>query len=138
MSSDLLCYNYKIADMQLSIKLNRGCWSLGFDGATGKSYLYSLFRSAMSSSHLKKDFLGITYCPGFNTEDYMKRICNFSGKYILLDRFDLYYDKSLVSKALSSADCVFLDLKDYVKWQQLPYHQATIFFDKNKLEVTAD
>lgn len=130
--------NYKsntINDLQLTIRIGKGCWCLGFDGATGKSYLRTLFESEMASKNGKKEYLGLTYDSLKDSEDYIKSIKNFSGKYILLDRFDLYFDERIVEEALKNDRCVMIDLKNYVRWNRIPYRGAMIKFDKKQLEV---
>lgn len=128
--------SFDINGFKLTLLSRKGSWCLGFDGSIGKTYLYNLFLQAQEIPEYKDMFLGLTY-EEIDSEEYVNRIKAFTGKYVILDRFDLYFDERIVEEALKNDRCVFVVLKNEMLWNRIPYRGATIEFDANGMIVEA-
>lgn len=128
---------YQIGEITLQLELPAGDFCYVFDGnsSTGKTYLYDLFKTAMTLSSMEHDFLAFTYDPVMQKKFYIEALQDFNGKYIMLDRFDMYFDIDIAEAAIKDGRVVLMDLKDYCAMQKLPVHGAEISFDATSLEV---
>lgn len=122
---------YQIGEMTLQLELPAGefCYVFDGNGSTGKTYLHDLFKIAAMLNGMKNQFLAFTYDPAMQKTDYIAALQNFKGKYIMFDRFDLYFDLDITNAAIKDGRVVLMDLKDYCAMQQLPVHGAEISFD---------
>lgn len=131
---------YKIGDFSLYLDLwpCKGCWYLSGDSADGKTYLCKLFNAAESLGGLRGNFLGMTYVKTADKSFYIKQLKDFNGKYVMLDRLDLYFDEDIISQAMSKGNrVVMIDLKNYIMCRKLPLRCADISFDSTSMRVRA-
>lgn len=128
---------YQIGEMTLQLELPAGefCYVFDGNGSTGKTYLHDLFRIAAMLDGMKHQFLAFTYDHTMQKTDYIAALQNFKGKYIMFDRFDLYFDLDITNAAIKEDRVVLMDLKDYYAMQQLPVRGAEISFDAVSMRV---
>lgn len=127
----------KLLDIEIDIKINEnGIYSLGFNGASGKSYLYELMESYANTND-NETVLAFTYDKRIDNNYISESIMKFCGKYIILDRLDLYFDVGIRNALISkSEECIILiDLKNDISLRRLPIQTASIYLFKDKLEV---
>lgn len=109
-----------------------GVYCLGFYGGTGKTYLYNVLKA---KSTLNKDILCITYDKDLTESDVIKKIQEFNGQVLMLDRLNMYYT-GRIGKALSESECItFIDLKDNLKLREMPIGLVRIKVYKDSIEV---
>lgn len=126
----------KLLDIEINILLKEnGIYCLGFNGASGKSYLYELLESY--SNNKRDEVLALTFNSKFNDNFIISCISDFRGKYIILDRLDLYFSKAIRDALISkSKSCIILiDLKNNISLRRLPIKLACIKLYNNRLEV---
>lgn len=119
--------------VKVSIKTaGPGIYCLGFDGGTGKTYLWEILNS---KSVFNKDILCVTYNPELSEDSLISKIDGFTGQVLFLDRLNLYYTEK-VGEALSKKNCVVLvDLKDNDFLRQMPTALAEVEIGEDKVEV---
>lgn len=126
-----------IQGVNVELKIDRKIYSLGFNSASGKTYLYKMFEAYVEVPSNKDKVLLITWEKNMTTEGIKSKITQFSGRLIILDRFDLYFDMKIV-EALKTKDIpVLLDLKDYELMNEFECYLAEIVLERDKIMVKA-
>lgn len=127
----------RVQDVEIKINITEpGVYCLGFDGATGKSYLYSMVEAYCKQS-MSTDILAITYDSRINSAAITARLESFNGKIILLDRFDLYCTDDIIDSLVRKVNSVvLLDLKSDIIWRKLPVKFAKVHMQRNVIEVS--
>lgn len=121
--------------LEIDIK-DTGVFCPGFKGAIGKTYI-GILSDKENQLLGNNDIRFITYNSA-NTEDViLLQIAGFDGKYLFLDRFDLYISDTLVDAVLSkSKSCsIILDLKSESWWRKFPVKFVSITRSREGVSV---
>lgn len=103
-----------VHDTEILIRVHPGgVYFMGGDGATGKSYLFSLLKARNQIVGEQDKVLLLTCDADLTKEDYIKRIKRFKGNLIFADRFSLYGDRELLQLLVASGATALVDEKDY-------------------------
>lgn len=127
----------KIQGIDVELKIERKIYSLGFNSASGKTYLYKMFEAYTEIPSNNDAVLLITWRKNLVTDDILKEIEGFNGKLIMLDRFDLYFDLKIVEALREKNVPVLLDLKDYECMNKFECYLADIILERNRIMVEA-
>ena len=98
----------------------KGIFCPGFDGAIGKTYIGILANK--TNQLLGNNDIGfVTYSPMSDESIVITQIEIFTGKYLFLDRLDLYITDNLVEaiKRKSITCAIILDLKNTKWWRKM-------------------
>jgi hypothetical protein len=127
-------YNFKVNDVDIKLDLDKGCaYVLGSRGAIGKTYLYGLLSAYRN---FNGDVLVVTYAKNMSSQDILKMIDEFGGDIIMLDRFDLYFDESIVEAGIKKGCIVLIDLKSNSFVNKLPVQPVDFVVQPNSIEVS--
>lgn len=128
----------EIKDVQVDIKVSgNGIYCLGFSGADGKTYLYRTLKAISEYKRESNSILALTYDSMWTKQMITTKLKEHKWKYIILDRFDLYYSKEIITilKELQE-DCVILiDLKNTKVLQYIPNSLAKVKWTQKRIEV---
>lgn len=105
-----------------------GIYLLNQDGASGKSYLCKLIQDY---SIVDKSCMAITYNSERRELDMLEDIRQFDGKFLLLDRLDLYHSDELLHVVQSKDIVTLVDLKDDNVWRTVQFKFASVRIEKN-------
>lgn len=128
----------EIKDVCVDIKVSgNGIYCLGFSGADGKTYLYKLLRAIAENKKESNNILAFTYDSMWTTEMIAIKLREHKWKYVMLDRFDLYYSKEIITilKDLQKDCVILLDLKNTKVLRYIPNSLAKVKWTQEKVEV---
>lgn len=128
---------YSIGDIKVEIKdIENGVYILGFDGATGKTYFYKSVKALCNLKKYSDIFLAVTFNDDYTDEEYVRKVSAFKGKFIVMDRFDLYISNELIRTIEEAIDkVIFIDLKDERISNNIKCKLAYVDLKKDIVEV---
>jgi hypothetical protein len=100
---------FKAGDVMVGINVEDGIYTLGFSGASGKTYLRKLISSYEAEGH--EDVVEFTYDKKVSSDELINKISKLNTKVILLDRFDLYFDRKVLDVCSKVSRITLIDLK---------------------------
>lgn len=106
------------------------------DGAEGKTYLRHLLNSYLSVT-ANKNALTLTYDMDRDESYYLQKINNFTGEYVMLDRFDSYSTPRVVDSIINCSrhSYVIIDSKNIDFWNSIDSKRCNIVFTEKGLIV---
>lgn len=121
--------------MQLKFELKeKSVYSLGVDGATGKTCIGTLV-SSFNQDAQEEVVRFLTYDLGMTEDDILSRIDTFKGDYLVVDRFDLYATDTIIEHLLNKECYVLVDVKSVSIGQKLLRKFAEVVMTKDFLIV---
>ena len=121
-------------NMRVRFYAERYRYLLGYDGGTGKSYLYSILSGYRQLN--KNRILLFTKSEYYREDDIIDEIEKFTGDIIMLDRFDLYYTDDIINAINNKDNCIILiDSKDTAVANKLKARLAYINMTERIIEV---
>lgn len=127
----------RVQGIDVELKVDRKIYSLGFNSASGKTYLYKMFEAYTEIPSNDGTVLLVTWEKNLVVEDIINKITQFNGKLIMLDRFDLYFDLKIVEALETKNIPILIDLKDYEHMNDFECYLADIVLERNKITVRA-
>ena len=121
--------------LNISIKLDNKIYVTKYNSSVGKTFLLNMLKSYDARPENEGKLLLITYDKKQSIENILSMIREFKGIFILLDRFDLYYDISIVQALTEKNIPVLLDLKNYKRFNEFSAGLAKLTIFKDKIEV---
>ena len=127
----------KYNDIEVNINVCRGqLSSIGDDSAVGKSYMVILLRMLQTLSKYADEILCLTYEHKRSVDAYVEEIQKFNGTYIVLDRYDLYYDDRITAALKEKVNAMILvDLKTDHYMRMSDAFPVELIRDGDKIEV---
>lgn len=123
-------YNGRQYYPEISIELDNGIYVFSIESATGKTRLYK----ALKSVEQHRDVVAYTYSDTITKLD-LKTLVNEKTRVIILDRYDMYFNKfadvieEYKDKAIVLIDC---KVNDKIAFD---HEYAEVVMEKNKLTV---
>jgi hypothetical protein len=127
---------FKAGDVKVDINVEDGIYTLGFSGASGKTYLRKLICSHEAEGH--DDVVEFTYDKKVSSEELLGKISKIKAEVIFLDRFDLYFNKEVLEACAQNSKVTLIDLKsDSLLITTKAKLARVIRDDENSIEVRA-
>lgn len=126
----------KFNDVYILINLEAGLYVLPSDGASGKTYLGKLLQAARANG--VENIAYITYDPDLSEQSIVEKMDLREDSVLLVDRFDLYKTKVIVSRlnSLSKNSVILVDVKNLNSLRLGNYRFAVISrMGENYIEV---
>lgn len=104
------------------------------DCAVGKTYAATMLKSYQQKK--PNDVLVLTYMSGAPKEDYIKKIKEFNGTFLFLDRYDRYMCEE-INELLVSKKCYrFVDSKNPRFWCHVPGILCETILERDKITIS--